>query len=377
MGKMNENKRILVVDDTTDNLRALGGLLRELGFRLNVATDGASAIRMAVETGPDLILLDVTMPEMDGFEVCERLKQDERTADIPIIFLSARANPNFVEKGFLVGGVDYITKPFNLVELSSRVQTHLKIRDLTESLSNKVDKLEEAVETISRMSRENESLIRHELANAIQPVIGHTEMMLKESKGNPVCPFRPRLKKILASMLSLKSTIESLSALQSVEFGRTELKLTQVDMVDLVKSQLEAISLGQAESFDIDYRYDVEHAFVTGDRSLLEGMIRNLIKNAVEHVEHLPADQHGLSAVIQDGEHEVAMIFSNGGPSIPQELLSRFFEKFNSTKKEKGGTGLGTSFIRSVVEIHSGSISVMSDSLEGTRISLSIPKRRA
>jgi DNA-binding response OmpR family regulator len=120
----------LVVDDEPKNLQVVGALLRSRGFRVAVATSGARAIELARQSLPDVILLDVMMPTMDGFETCRRLKRDLRTAGIPILFLTARAGSEDAVEGFRVGGADYIRKPFHADELVARVQTHAELHRL-------------------------------------------------------------------------------------------------------------------------------------------------------------------------------------------------------------------------------------------------------
>lgn len=131
--------RILVVDDSTGNLQLLLNLLTERGYTVYPASDGELALEFVQSTLPDLILLDIKMPGMDGYEVCRRLKADVRSAAIPVIFLSALEDERDKVKGFQAGGVDYITKPFQPEEMLARVRTHLRIRELTEGLEQEVN----------------------------------------------------------------------------------------------------------------------------------------------------------------------------------------------------------------------------------------------
>lgn len=136
----NHSARILIVDDTPKNIQVLGTILRQEGYQINIAQDGLKAIQMAEKVSPDLVLLDVMMPDMDGYETCQRLKQSPETKDIPIIFLTARKEPEDIVKGFEVGGVDYISKPFNSIELLARIRTHLDLWYKTRQLQSIADK---------------------------------------------------------------------------------------------------------------------------------------------------------------------------------------------------------------------------------------------
>jgi len=121
---------ILIVDDTPDNVQLLGGILRDQGYKIRAALSGPLALQAAQHTAPDLVLLDISMPGMDGYEVCARLKRDEMLRNVPVVFISAMNEPVDKVKAFGVGGVDYITKPFNAEEVKARVRTHLRLRAL-------------------------------------------------------------------------------------------------------------------------------------------------------------------------------------------------------------------------------------------------------
>src|SRR5215831_17771131 len=131
------SSRILVVDDTPANIQALAGTLKDKGYQLSVATNGRQALDVLARVQPDLILLDVMMPEMDGFETCRRIKASEAWREIPIIFLTAKTETADIVKGFELGAVDYVAKPFNDHELLARVHTHLTIDQLRCSLAAK------------------------------------------------------------------------------------------------------------------------------------------------------------------------------------------------------------------------------------------------
>ena len=130
------NYKVLIVDDIEENLQVVGNILSEHNIVILLAKDGRQAIKVAQKKQPDLILLDINMPEMNGYEACEFLKNDEQTKEIPIIFLSALNEKEDIIKGFSLGGVDYISKPFNKAELLSRVFTHLELKQAKDQLKN-------------------------------------------------------------------------------------------------------------------------------------------------------------------------------------------------------------------------------------------------
>jgi DNA-binding response OmpR family regulator len=131
---MNEKNLILVVDDNKENLKVLNDFLKDMNYRIALALDGASALQIVGENKIDLILLDIMMPGMDGFEVCKILKESPKTKDIPVIFLTARTETGDIVNGFRIGGVDYITKPFNKEELYARVNSHMQLKLIRDNL---------------------------------------------------------------------------------------------------------------------------------------------------------------------------------------------------------------------------------------------------
>src|SRR6187455_838327 len=153
-GKPGSNSRqsasILVVDDTPANLQVLAGMLKDRGYKVRPVLSGKLALLAAGRDPPDLILLDINMPEMNGYEVCEHLKADDTLKGIPVIFISALTEPLDKVKAFAIGGVDYLTKPFQMEELHARVETHLKIRRLQVELEERSRHLEMARERLKQ-----------------------------------------------------------------------------------------------------------------------------------------------------------------------------------------------------------------------------------
>lgn len=147
-----ELPRLLIVDDVPQNLQVLAGILAQLPGHISAATDGPGALELAFQEPPDLILLDVTMPEMDGFEVCRRLQADPRTRELPVIFLTARTQTQDILQGFEAGAVDYVSKPFNPPELLARVRTHLALKAALDRERAIRQQLEEALANIKVMS---------------------------------------------------------------------------------------------------------------------------------------------------------------------------------------------------------------------------------
>lgn len=157
MAKSTTHFNVLIVDDLPENIKVLGSSLQNESYRISFATRGQQAIEMALKNDIDLILLDIMMPGMDGFEVCRELKKMNRTRQIPIIFITAKTEKKDIIKGFESGAVDYVTKPFNAAELSARVQTHLELKKTKEIIQNQA---EELAWTNKRLMKKNQKLER-------------------------------------------------------------------------------------------------------------------------------------------------------------------------------------------------------------------------
>lgn len=143
---------VLIVDDVTDNIRVLGNMLKNRGYTVIPATSGQQAINIARDRKPDLILLDIQMPEMDGYHTCETIKSDPQMHDIPVIFLTARHDPEDIVRGFEIGGVDYITKPFNSTELFARVSVHIELKKIRDRQTVLIGELQNALAEVKRLS---------------------------------------------------------------------------------------------------------------------------------------------------------------------------------------------------------------------------------
>lgn len=179
MSEMTDNARILIVDDTLQNIQVLGTVLREKGYQLNVAQNGKQALDMVHKVQPDLILLDVMMPEMDGHETCQHLKADPKTAEIPVIFLTAKVETDDIVKGFELGAIDYVTKPFNATELLRRVQTHLQLSMLQKDLERQVEEKTSQLLQAQKMESMGQLAagIAHEVNTPLQFINNNTDFL--------------------------------------------------------------------------------------------------------------------------------------------------------------------------------------------------------
>lgn len=363
---------LLVVDDSPHNIQYLGSVLRDAGYVVSVALDGEQALERSHSLHPDLVLMDVMMPELNGFEVCRRMKSDPELNDIPVIFISARSRLEDIVQGLTVGGVDYIRKPFQAAEVTQRVRTHLQISHLQQELTQRVQEAETAHQQALQVSREYASFTRHELSNALGPILGYSDLLLRR----PDLPEETRrswTEQIRRSAVSMKELLHALKVLQEIEEGTVRLSKSPVKLVKLLKAEVAGMELAFQGRARFILHVPPEDVVAYADATLIGGVFRNLLKNAIEHVVDLPVQDHRLQVSLSKESTGVRITIRNGGEPVPKERLATFFEKFNSTRRSVGGTGLGTSYASIVVRAHGGSIGVMSDPEEGTRVSFTLP----
>ncbi len=360
--------RLLIVDDVPANLDVLSQALEGSGYNVLVATSGETALNVAERTTPDLILLDVMMPGLDGLETCKRLKADPEMQDIPVIFLTAKTEVEDIVKGFELGAVDYVTKPFNTTELLARVNTHLTIHSLQKALRQRIGE-------VDRMKREHEAFLRHELRNRIAPIMGYTDMVLEDSLSERQHRW---MLTVQESSKSMSALIDSMQNLQEIEAGQLELEKSALDLGRLVEQVVSDLRTMHGDRVKIECENTLANTTVHGDVNLLKGVFQNVTKNAIEHVADLEDDMERVVKLYLLSENRNALVrINNRGEPIPPEKLGSFFEKFNTTKRETGGTGLGTTYAYLVTKAHGGVISVVSDETEGTTVTVQLPQNAA
>jgi len=271
--------KILLVDDTQANLDILCQVLEPEGYSISMAPNGEVALRIVERVMPDLILLDVMMPGIDGFEVCRRLKADEKTQEIPVIFITAEADTTRVVTGFDVGGVDYILKPFREEEVVVRVETHLKINHLTRELAQKNDELSEANahirEATERKSRFLASMA-HELRTPLTAIMGYVDNMLEGIGGELSERQQHVLGRVGENSDHLLNLVNDLLDLSKIEAGRMELNLVPVNLTELIDSCADTVRPIVADGVTLSVDVDEQIGDVCSDSSWLRQILMNL-----------------------------------------------------------------------------------------------------
>lgn len=358
---------ILIVDDTLANLRLLSGILNGAGYAVRPALSGALAVAAAETWAPDLVLLDINMPGMDGYEVCRQLKADPDLARIPVIFLSALSETDDKLKAFEAGGVDYITKPFQRQEVCARVDTHLRIHRL------QVD-LEETIQQLHAANELRESLVHmivHDLRSPLSGVLASLQLMERDWDSSDE-EAKEDLERAIDSSRAMSRMINSLLDVAKMECGDLEVTRSESDLGLIAEEAVRVLSgLARGVSVVIE-RPDVA-VNVQVDEALVVRVFENLLANALRYT---PKD--GVVTILVSSTPTGARIeVTDTGIGIPEEFRSKIFEKFGQVEarehRARAGTGLGLAFCKLAIEAHGGSIGVESKVGEGSTFWVDLP----
>jgi two-component system, sensor histidine kinase and response regulator len=356
-----EKQTVLVVDDNPENIAILSFLLRGK-YRTKVATSGADALEIASsnEEKPDLILLDIRMPEMDGYEVCRRLKEDESLRDIPVVFLSALNETVDKVKAFSVGAIDYVTKPFHAEEVLARVETHLKIRRLQVELEKQNHTLQDYNEQLRQLHALKDEFLRiasHDLKNPLTCVAGFADIIDSLTPPGTVMTTETHswAGKIKAQCLVMQKIIEDFLDFQAMEDGQIKLTREMVDLNELARGVIER-NAGYAVKKTITPHLELEQALplVNADKSRLNQVFENYVSNAIKFS---PPGQH-VTVCTRKTKTGVLVEVRDSGPGFSDEDMKRLFVKYAKLSNQPTGgeksSGLGLAICKRVVDMHGG-----------------------
>ncbi|WP_199249133.1 response regulator [[Phormidium] sp. ETS-05] len=359
-------KDILIVDDMPVNLRVLNQILTQHGYKVRKALSGEMALTACEATLPDLILLDILMPDLDGYEVCSRLKSQAKTRKIPVIFLSALDEAEDKVKAFHVGAADYISKPFQVEEVLARVTHQLTIVHLNQQLANQNAQLQKLNAELMRSNAELEQfayVASHDLQSPLQATIGYADMLLWKYDSVLDENAKHYVNQIVQSGLRMKNLIQDLLAYSRL--GNGQLDWQPVEAVAALQDALENLRQEiAATGAQINHS---ELPKVRGDRTQLTQLFQNLLSNAIKFRRSGVTPQINISCVAGDrGESRFAV--SDNGIGIPEEKFDCIFEAFHRLHgyQEYPGTGLGMAICKRIVTRHGGRIWVNSQPGEGT-----------
>ncbi len=354
---------ILVVDDTVENLRLLVGILGDRGYDTRPVTNGAEALQAAAHDPPDLVLLDVTMPGMNGFEVCAKLKAAPASRAIPVIFLTALTDVQDKLAGFEAGGVDFITKPFHVEEVVARVETQVALKRSRQQLTESLARLQE----MERLRDDLVKMIVHDMRGLLTVVLANLDLARPDITGEAAEDVDSAIKAAKA-VTQMSNTLLDVSRLEE---GKMPLALEPVDLFAVAQESREVLSaLDTSRTIAVT---SVSTVMATCDRDLIRRVIDNLVSNAVKHT---PAGGR-IAIELTAGPGGARVAVSDNGRGVPEELRGRLFEKFAGvhTKDRKAvhSAGLGLAFCKLAVEAHGGKISVEPATPHGSIFAFHLP----
>ncbi len=367
---MKTSNTILIVDDIPENVKIIAHMLKDRGFTIIIAQSGYEALEKCTKLPIDLILLDISMPGMDGYEVCRKIKENPATAGIPVIFVTARDNPEDIVRGFENGAVDYLTRPVNSAELRARVATHLELKDSKDIIEQQNRELRDLNASKDKFL----SILAHDLKNPITGVITTSQLVSKMYHSLREDERLSYVEEIYSSTQRVLHILEDLLQWSRSQSGRIEYN---PETIQLNRVTFEVITAFEqfAEEKNIEINNVVDDSIeVLADRNMIATVIRNFLSNAIKFTP--PGGKIMLDAK-QRATH-VDYSISDTGVGIPQENMERLFKidgglSTSGTNQEKG-TGLGLILCKEFIEKNKGTITVESTPKKGSVFTFTLPK---
>ncbi|WP_319542294.1 response regulator [uncultured Pseudodesulfovibrio sp.] len=386
MGKPDQ-PTVLIVDDNRLNIDLLVDILED-DYQLLVALNGATALELIQESLPDIILLDIMMPEMDGYEVCKRLKSDTRTAKIPVIFITAKSQTEDEANGLGLGAVDYITKPVNPAIVQARIKTHLALynqnRELEDKVRQRTKELEQSKEKADEASKAKSAFlanISHELRTPLNHIMGLSSLLL-EMDENP--EHQELLGPINDGAVHLTSLFDQLLDLTMLESDAVDITFKTFDILKTLAQQATFFS-SYAQKKNIEFTFSAHEnlpVYVYGAPLETVQALNNVLLNAFRYTEkgHVSLDVRIDPEKYAGTSSDRIMLrftVSDTGIGIPTDRLESIFKSFEIGErvmtKRLSGSGIGLTISKYLVEKMGGTISVTSTEGKGSIFSISLP----
>jgi signal transduction histidine kinase len=369
-GGSEEQCVVLVVDDDPANLDILADTLSRAGLKALMATDGFSALKQARQTRPDIILLDIMMPGLDGLETCRRLKADEACRDIPVIFMSALSDPVDQVMGFRLGAVDYVTKPIRLETMLARLKTHLTLRTLEQNLRRQNTQLHE--ENRKRQALEvelrgqNEELdafarsVAHDLKSPLAVMVGYADFLMTIFSEVEPAEALAMLAKIKQTGQKMSHIINDLLLLAGVL--KTEPTIAPLDMAQVVGQARQRLEL-MIQEYQGELILPAQWPAALGYGPWVEAVWVNYLSNGLKYGGQPPRLTLGAAP---EGGGQVRFWVKDNGPGLSPEEQQRLFNEFTRLHQSSAtGHGLGLAITRRIVEKLGGQVGIESAGVSG------------
>jgi two-component system, sensor histidine kinase and response regulator len=359
--------RILAVDDTPDNLVLIETILEDEGYEIILASNGAEALAQVQQAPPDLILLDIMMPDMDGYEVTRRIRQDSTLPYIPILLLTAHDASDVVQ-GLESGADDFVRKPVDVDELAARVRSLLRLK-------HSIDEREQ-------LSRQRQDFIAHLTHDLRTPLVA-ADNMLKLFDQEAFCPLSAEMHEAIAAMIRsnyhLMQIVDTLLEVQCYEAGGKTLTFMKCDLGNIAKEVVEELKhLAQSKGLTLAAQLLPEDESANlktlGDYLELRRMLTNLVGNAIKFTEQ---GSINISVSISPPGDQVVVSVRDTGPGLSAQELDQVFQRFYKGSHHQSGSGLGLHLVSRIVEAHQGTITVESQHEQGSVFKISLPAQQS
>ena len=340
---------VLVVEDTIESLRLLSDLLDEQGYEVRAVTNGRQALQAVEHDPPDLILLDINMPELDGYEVCRRLRASERSKDVPVIFITALTDTADMVRAFDTGGVDYVTKPFQVEEVLARVKTHLALRRAQTELADSYARLRD----LEHLRDDLVHMVIHDLRSPMTALLMELRFV-KRSAAALSEDNREALQSALEAAEAINRMTNDVLDVSRLEACKMPVERAVWDLTQMARDVRSVLgTIDPKRPIDIESAGAVE---VTCDGALVRRVMENLVSNGIRYS---PAGSR-LRISIASAEGRVRVAVHDQGPGVPPEAREKIFEKFGTVAARQKSTyhsvGLGLAFCKLAIEAQGGTI---------------------
>jgi len=377
------NMKILIVDDLSDNLKVLYNTLNAVGYNISMAKTGQQAINHINEHHPDLILLDITLPDINGLDVCRTIKLDKTTENIPVIFISASTDTSDVVKGFEAGCVDYICKPFVEAEVLARVKTHLTLKCLHENLEHQVaertqalEKAKTLAETASQAKTQFLTHMTHEFKTPLNSILGFAQLLEQQILDGETEELFTSRKYILDSGKHLLQLVEDVLDIANIENQQLKLSLENVDVDEVVETAISLVQ-DQADDLGISIIFTSSKLKVIANKDRLIQVITNLLSNAIKF--NFDNGMVNIDVQVND-QYQVEISIKDTGvgiiPGEEESLFMPFTRLSYAEEQEIPGIGLGLSQSRYLVSEMNGHIDFHSQVQQGSVFSVRLPQAK-
>ncbi len=372
--------KVLIVEDNPKIVAIAKVHLKKDQLEVFEAEDGKSALKSALQNKPDLILLDIDLPDMSGFDICKTLKHDPEHYLIPIIFLTASDDNENRVRGLDLGAVDYVTKPFDSIELRARVKAALRTKQLQDQLSTLNQELEVRVEQrtekINQLLKQKDAFVNqlsHDLKTPLTPLVALLPMVVDRTEDTE---SKKMLNLVMDNVNYMKNLTEMTLQFARLGSDSTQLKLEKVDLEREIRNIIESLSAVFEEKGIKVVNNATAPLNVEVDRILIKELLHNLISNSVKYT-----NENGVvtfDAIINDKNVEVSV--KDSGIGMTEEQIKHVFEEFykaDESRNDRTSTGLGLAICLRIIEKHGGTILAESQGIgQGTTIHFTLPIRQ-